>query len=249
MKKIFKVLGIIFGSIVCLGFILYVTGFIFCYKFINVTNDEYKAITNRIHIKDDVSIKSKKVSNYVILGDVKFRDDFSKFKRVSYDVDDDGFVSASYKYKDKVGKRFIYFDFNSMKDDDSYNPNSDEIKYVKNAKLKSINFNVMNIISNSELYLDAGNYLDDEITEYSYITGDYKGYIKNNYYTKYKIVILYNNGKAYEFDFDGHGYFSDKYIYDFISTVVFLQTNWSFFYKKKVYIYSLFFVYTFLINF
>lgn len=224
MKRVLKILGIVFGSVLALCFFIYVVCFIFCYKFVNITSFDYKKLTNNIYINDTVNIKNKSVSNYMNLGDVKFRNDFSKFERVSSSSND----GYSYKYKDKDKKRMVYFNFSTLNisscskdNDECYNfIKNGDIEKVKNAKIKDANFNIVNIINNLETYYNATYYLRGDVTNYSYITGDYEGVIIDNHVTK--LVVLYNKDKMYEFNFNGNGYFSDDYIYDFISTVVFL---------------------------
>ena len=157
-----------------------------------------------------------------------------------------------YEYKDKENKNSIKFWVSSSEsrmcskvDNDTYRTNIDcditikDINNVKNYKLKNINFSVLNIIDNFNSYYNASYYLDNLYQEnpllsnynnatYYGITGDYNGIVSSFDYSGYKNVKLFNNGKTYQFGFDGHGYFTDNYINDFISTVVFLQTKWSF---------------------
>lgn len=103
MKKVIKVCGIVFGSILSLCIILYIVVFSFCYKYINVTNDEYKEVTDKIQVKDNVNITKKDISNYMTVEGVKFRNDFSKFKRISRHS------FTYYEYKDKENKNSIKF--------------------------------------------------------------------------------------------------------------------------------------------
>lgn len=240
MKKVIKVCGIVFGSILSLCIILYIVVFSFCYKYINVTNDEYKEVTDKIQVKDNVNITKKDISNYMTVEGVKFRNDFSKFKRISRHS------FTYYEYKDKENKNSIKFWVSSSEsrmcskvNNDTYRTNIDcditikDINNVKNYKLKNINFSVLNIIDNFNSYYDASYYLDNLYQEnphlsnynnatYYGITGDYNGIVSSFDYSGYKNVKLFSNGKTYQFGFDGHGYFTDSYINDFISTVVFL---------------------------
>ncbi len=238
MKKVIKVCGIVLGSILSLCIILYIVIFSFCYKYINVTNDEYKEVTDKIQVKDSVNITKKEVSNYMTVEGVKFRNDFSKFECVSRDS------FTYYEYKDKENKNSIKFWVSSSDsrmcleadDDGAYRPNADcditieDVKNVKNHKQKNIIFNVFNIFDNYNSYEEACYYLDPSYqltydfnnATYYGITGDYNGIVSSFDYSGYKNVKLFNNGKTYQFGFDGHGYFTDSYINDFISTVVFL---------------------------
>lgn len=216
MKKVFKVIGIVFGSILFLCFLGYVVVFMFCYKYFNVTQDEYDKVVSGINIKDAITIKSKSVSDCARVDDVKFRNDFSKFKRYHYDDSDDS-VSAWYMYKDQKSRNVVDFDVDIM--DIEF---SEDLKMFKNYKLKNINFNVLNIMDNNDFYDSVYTAYRYMSVDYFEIKGDYSGYIKTDNDSGIIYAYLYHNDKEYVFTFDGKGYFSMDYVTSFISSVVFI---------------------------
>ena len=218
--KVLKVIGIVFVSILFLCFVGYVVSFMFCYKYFNVTQEEYNRVVDRIHVNNDVIIKSSNGFSYTQFKGIKFRNDFSKFERtLDKDKDNNSFVKYSYYDKDK--KSFVNLTISYYDTDVSDNTFRD-VREIKDFKLKDVNFSVNNILSNNYAYELAFSRIFDYDGSYSEIKGDYSGYIKTDNDSGIIYVYLYHNDKEYVFTFDGKGYFSMDYVTSFISSVVFI---------------------------
>lgn len=188
--------------------------------------------TNYIH-NDNFVVNVKKTDDFIF--NEEYSDDFSNFRGYLYTYgaderaylvvgeacstldrftsDDNYFLSLShfpYYYSETLRKYFL------SKHD--INNDIDLIKYLRSREKFYSNFFTPIIKAKENFYFNIMEENLPDLTEITYITGDYDGYILGT--NNFKQAIIYQDGKHYFISFSNLDYFDDEKIVDIIKSII-----------------------------